>query len=149
MEGEKHKENEELKIAVLVNSGDVFLWQESDQELCRCVYSCNRAVIVKHIFLNKNELLLVSEYGEGFKGFIKPRKKKKGNQNDKSPKSTGKEALNRLLEKENCIYVSLEKISKIHRAFFIQSDLKGKDYCILQVKFICFFYSIRFINQFT
>lgn len=133
-EGEKHKENNELKVAVLLHSGDVFLWQESDQQFCRCVYSINRVIIVKHIFFNRNELLLVSEYGEGFKGFIKPRKRKKINQNEKTPKSTEKEALNRLLAKDDCIYVSVDKIPKIHRAFFIQSDIKGKDYCILQVK---------------
>lgn len=133
MESEKQKENKDLKVIVLLHSGDVYLWQESDQQLCRCVYSMNRAVIVKHIFLNRNELLLVSEYGEGFKGNIKPRKRKKINQNDKTPKSNEKEALDRLLEKDDCIYVSLQKIPKTHRAVYIQSDIKGKDYCIIQV----------------
>lgn len=88
---------------------------------------------MKHIHLNRNELLVVSEYGEGFKGSIRPRKKRKVNQNDKTPKSNEKEALVRLMEKDDCIYVSLEKIPKIHRAFFIQSDVKCKDYCIIQV----------------
>lgn len=133
MEGEKQKEKKDLKVVVQLHSGDVLIWQESDQQLCRCVFSMNRAVIVKHIFLNRNELLLVSEYGEGFKGIIKPRKRKRVNQNDKVPKSIEKDALDRLLEKDDCIYVSLQKIPKIHRAIYIQSDIKGKDYCIIQV----------------
>lgn len=133
LESEKQKENKDLKVVILLNSGDVVLWQESDQQLCRCVYSMNRTVLVKHIFLNRNELLLVSEYGEGFKGVIKPRKRKRMNQNDKIPKSVEKNALDRLLEKDDCIYVSLQKIPKIHRAIYIQSDIKGKDYCIIQV----------------
>lgn len=135
LESEKHKE---VKIAILLHSGNVLLWQESDQQLCRCIYSVNRLVIVKQICLNKNELLLVSEYGEGFKGVVRPRKKKIINQNDKLPKSNEKDALDRLLEKDDCIYVSLTKIPKVHRAFFIQSDVKGQDYCIIQVKIVLY-----------
>lgn len=136
LESDKLKEKKELKVAVLIQTGNVLVWQESDQQMCRCVYALNRAVIVKHIFLNRNEILLVSEYGEGFKGYMKPRKKKRLNQNDKTPRSNEKEALNILLEKEDCIYVSLEKIPKIHRAFFIRSDAKGRDYCIIQVHLV-------------
>lgn len=135
LDNKKQQDQLELKVAILLQSGDVFLWQEHGQQFYRCIYSLNRSVFVKHMFLNRNELLLVSEFGEGFKGFIRQRKNKKQNQSDKIPRTTEKEALSRLIEKDDCIYVSLEKIPKIYRAFFIQSDFKGTDYCTLQVMF--------------
>ncbi|CAG9862774.1 unnamed protein product [Phyllotreta striolata] len=129
--------NTELKIAALTNTGNVSLWQGSDQKLCRCIYSINRAIVMKQISINLNELLLVSDNGEAFKGFARPRKikssavGKKQNQ-DKEQKTKKKSPFHAFLDKNDCIVVNLQKIPKIHRALSIASDSKGKDYCIIQ-----------------
>lgn len=123
--------NTELKIAVLTNTGNVLLWQGSDQQLCGCIYSINRAIVMKQISLNLNELLLVSKDGESFKGFIKPRKKKVTSSVEKSQK-TQKSAFHKFLDREDCVVVSLQKINKIHRAISIISDVKGRDYSVIQ-----------------
>uniref|UniRef100_A0A6P7F2T9 Inhibitor of Bruton tyrosine kinase n=1 Tax=Diabrotica virgifera virgifera TaxID=50390 RepID=A0A6P7F2T9_DIAVI len=129
--------NCELKVAVLTSDGNVLLWQGSDQQLCRCIYSINRAIVMKQIEMNLNELLMVSRDGEAFKGFIKPRKKRVTNQNkitnsvEKNQK-TQKSAFHKFLEKEDCVVLSLQKITKIHRALSMISDLKGKDFAIIQ-----------------
>ncbi|XP_056647953.1 inhibitor of Bruton tyrosine kinase [Diorhabda sublineata] len=123
--------NTELKVAVLTNTGNVLLWQGSDQQLCGCIYSINRAIVMKQICLNYNEILLVSKDGEAFKGFIKPRKKKVTGSIEKSQKNQ-KSAFHKFLEKEDCVVVSLQKINKIHRAISIISDLKGRDYSVIQ-----------------
>ncbi|CAG9821108.1 unnamed protein product [Phaedon cochleariae] len=122
---ELHKE---LKVVVLTNTGNLLLWQELDQQLCRCIYSINRAIIVRQVSMNLNEMLLVSNCGEAFKGIIKPRKKAVTNSTDKNTKNS----FHNFLDKEDCVVVSLQKISRIHRAVSIQSDLKGRDYCVVQ-----------------
>ncbi|CAH1965417.1 unnamed protein product [Acanthoscelides obtectus] len=123
--------SKELKVAILISTGNVLLWQESDPQLCRCMYSINRAVIARQIHLNLNELLLVTDYGEAFKGVMKPRKKK-ASPAEKPQKVIEKSAFHKFLEKDDCIMITLQKVSKIHRALCIQSDPKGKDYCVIQ-----------------
>ncbi|KAJ8928173.1 hypothetical protein NQ314_019235 [Rhamnusium bicolor] len=125
----------ELKVAVLTNTGNLLLWQESDPQLCRCIFSINRAIVIKQVAINSNEILLVTNYGEAFKGYICQRKKKQSNVIDKTLKGAEKSAFHKFLEKEDCVLVQLKKISKIHRALFIQSDSKGKDFCVIQVCF--------------
>nr|CAI5845111.1 unnamed protein product [Callosobruchus analis] len=123
--------SKELKVAMLTSTGNILLWQESDPQLCRCIYSINRAVIARQIHLNLNELLLVTDYGEAFKGTIRPRKRK-ATTIEKPQKTVEKSAFHKFLEKDDCILIMLQKVSKIHRALCIQSDPKGKDYCVIQ-----------------
>lgn len=95
---------------------------------------------MKQISMQLNELLLVSEDGEAFKGFIKPRKKKAiggtgsiTKTPNSSEKNSKKSPFHVFLDKEDCVVVSLQKISKIHRAVSMNSDLKGRDFCVIQV----------------
>ncbi|XP_018574334.1 inhibitor of Bruton tyrosine kinase [Anoplophora glabripennis] len=131
---ESKKSQWELKVVALTNTGNLLLWQQSDPQLCRCIFSINRAIIAKHVAININEVLLVTDYGEAFKGNICQRKKKHVNLNnvEKNVKGNEKSAFHKFLEKEDCTLVQLKKICKIHRAIFIQSDTKGKDFCIIQ-----------------
>ncbi|XP_063932773.1 inhibitor of Bruton tyrosine kinase [Zophobas morio] len=119
--------NRELKVVALTNTGNLLLWQESDSQLCRCIYSLNRPVIVNQVRINNSGLLFVTRDGEAFQGFIKPRKKKTvTNNNEKS-------AFHKFLDREDCISVKLSKFPRIHRAVMITSDAKGHDYCVIQV----------------
>lgn len=127
--------NRELKVALLTSNGNVYLWQESDPQLCRCIYSINRAVVARQIVLNTNELLLVTDYGEAFKGVIKQRKKRVNpQQEEKLQKNVEKSGFHKFLEKDDCVLIVLQKISKINRALSISSDIKGRDYSVVQVR---------------
>ncbi|XP_074037168.1 inhibitor of Bruton tyrosine kinase isoform X2 [Leptinotarsa decemlineata] len=131
LDSELSKEHsKELKVGVLTNTGNILLWQESDQQLCRCIYNINRAIVVKQISLNLNELLFVSDFGEAFKGIVRARRKNTTSSSSKN--SQDKSAFHKFLDRDECVKVSLEKVAKIHRAVAIQSDLKGKDYCVIQ-----------------
>lgn len=132
---ESKKSHWELKVVALTNTGNLLLWQQSDPQLCRCIFSINRAIVTTHIAINLNEILLITDFGEAFKGHICQRKKKQANANsaDKAAKSNEKSAFHKFLEKEDCVLVQLKKICKIHRAVSIQSDSKGKDFCVIQV----------------
>ncbi|XP_060529137.1 inhibitor of Bruton tyrosine kinase isoform X2 [Cylas formicarius] len=123
------KENRGLKVAALTNAGNLLIWQESDQTLLRCVFSVNRALVLKQFILNLNEVLFITNNGEGFRGAFKARKKKPTSEEDSS---SAKSEFHKFLEKDQCIFVKLQKLPRIHRALNVQSDLKGENYCIIQ-----------------
>lgn len=141
---ESKKSHWELKVIALTNTGNLLLWQQSDPQLCRCIFSINRAIIARHVTINLNEILLVTDCGEAFKGYICQRKKKQISPStaDKTMKGNEKSAFHKFLDKEDCVVVQLKKICKIHRAISIQSDSKGKDFCIIQVGHFYYFSSI-------
>ncbi|KAJ8924361.1 hypothetical protein NQ315_007157 [Exocentrus adspersus] len=128
------KSHWELKVVALTNTGNLLLWQQSDPQLCRCIFSINRAIVVKQVAVNINEVLLVTDYGEAFRGHISQRKKRQSNSHivEKPGKGNEKSAFHKFLEKDDCILVQLRKVGKIHRAVSIQSDPKGKDFCVIQ-----------------
>jgi alpha-tubulin suppressor-like RCC1 family protein len=119
--------NRELKVVALTNTGNLLLWQESDSQLCRCIYPLSRPIIVRQLSINNNGLLFVTKDGEAFQGFIRPRKKRTTNI-EKSDKS----AFHKFLEREDCVSVKLSKFPRIHRAIAITSDVKGHDFCVIQ-----------------
>ncbi|CAG9766352.1 unnamed protein product [Ceutorhynchus assimilis] len=118
----------ELKVAALTNTGNVCLWQENDPVLRRCIFSINRALNIKQMSFNINNLLFVTNDGEAFKGEAKPRKKKVVDTNKNATKSD----FHKFLEKDECLLVKLEKIPRIHRGLSIQSDPKGLNFAIIQ-----------------
>jgi len=123
-----HK-NRELKVAALTNTGNLFLWQESDPVLRRCVFSLNRCLVVKQVTLNINNILMVTNDGEAFSGQVKPRKKKPAERLEKNSKSD----FHKFVSRDECINVKLEKIVRVHRAVCISSDPKGQNFGIVQV----------------
>ncbi|KAJ3638755.1 hypothetical protein MTP99_002089 [Tenebrio molitor] len=58
--------NRELKVVALTNTGNLLLWQESDSQLCRCIYPLSRPIIVRQLSINNNGLLFVTKDGEAF-----------------------------------------------------------------------------------
>lgn len=122
--------NRELKVAALTINGNILLWQESDPQLCRCLFNIPRVIFVKQLIININEILFVTDHGEAYRGLIKPRKKKSPVQTEKS--NTNKNALHKFLEKADCIFLKLTKFSRIYRAISITSDPRGEDFCVIQ-----------------
>lgn len=105
------------------------MWQENDQQLLRCIFSVSRLIIVKQISLNINHLLIVTKDGEAFEGVVKERRKR----NSDSGMNASKSAFHKFLDKDDCRLVKVAKIPKIHRAVFIESDLDGKNFAVIQV----------------
>lgn len=117
----------ELKVIALTSRGNLLLWQETDAQLCRCIFSLNRPLIVKQMKLNWNGVIFVTRDGEAFQGTIKPRRKKLSTSN------ADKSEFHKFLDREDCISVKLTKIPRIHRAIAITSDRNGQDFCVIQV----------------
>ncbi|KAL3285870.1 hypothetical protein HHI36_000390 [Cryptolaemus montrouzieri] len=120
----KNELAKELKVLVRTNVGNLLLWQESDQQLCRCIFSIPRTIVVHQMTININEVLFVTDFGEAFRGVIKPRKKK--------TLLEKKNAFHNFLVREECVTIKLSKFPRIHRGISIVSDPRGEDYCVIQ-----------------
>ncbi|XP_066249133.1 inhibitor of Bruton tyrosine kinase [Euwallacea similis] len=130
LDPELSNKNRELKVAALTNTGSLFLWQESDAILRRCIFSINRSLNIIQVGLNINNVLFVTKDGEAYKGEARPRKRKAADK-EKSDK-TFKSDFHKFIDKDECISVKLERIPRVHRAVWIQSDPKGHNYGIVQ-----------------
>lgn len=140
----------EPKVLILTAVGNVLYWKPGEGNFIRCIYSLNRSLVIKDIALNRSELLLVTDDGETFRGEFREKinHKKKENQKDvkqiekgdfiemRSPKVNNKMPQNfhEFLEKSNCQLIKVTKLPHIHRAVKIQSDIKGRNYAVLQVR---------------
>ncbi|KAF2882129.1 hypothetical protein ILUMI_24051 [Ignelater luminosus] len=122
------EENHELIVIGLSKVGNLYIWKESDPVFARCIFSINRFLKIRQVTLNLNEILFVTHQGEAFQGILKPRKRKTTENNLHIKKS----AFHEFLEKDNCQLLKVSKISRAHRAVSIHSDLKGRNYAVLQ-----------------
>ncbi|XP_044744642.1 inhibitor of Bruton tyrosine kinase isoform X2 [Coccinella septempunctata] len=116
LKGESLKE---LKVVILTNNGQMFIWRESDPQLCRLTFSVPRVFSVINVSLNFNNILFVTNYGECYTGIIKKRVKKV------------------YWDRKNfgalpVASVAVTKIPKIYRASAIVSDPKGEDFGVIQ-----------------
>lgn len=82
------------------------------------------------VTLTTNEILFVTRDGEAFQGIVKERKKKGA----EVAASAQKSAFHKFLEKDDCRMVKISKIPRIHRAVSIESDLKGRNFAVVQVE---------------
>ncbi|XP_076259663.1 inhibitor of Bruton tyrosine kinase isoform X2 [Rhynchophorus ferrugineus] len=138
--------NRELRVVVLVDSGTIFTWHTADPVMRQCNFFLKRPVSVKQLCLNIEQILLVTEDGEAFKGTFKPRRKKISYHNNDKNKSE----FHKLVEKDDFAAIKLEKIQRIHRAIYIGSDPKGQNFGVIQDRpykefdCICFSESCRY-----
>lgn len=121
------KGGNELKVLVLTSVGNLLLWQESHPQLTRCIYNVNRSLIVKDVVLNRSELVFVTDDGEAFRGELRPKRKKLENVQPKN-------AFHEFLDRDDCQVVKVTKFPNIYRGVRIRSDLKGRNYAVLQVR---------------
>ncbi|XP_066994710.2 inhibitor of Bruton tyrosine kinase [Anabrus simplex] len=123
------QKGEQLKVAVLTSTGKLLLWQESTQQLTRCLFNLNRPLMVTDVAINRSQLLLVTQDGEAFEGELKARKVKKHSQ---QPQQELGQPFHEFLDREDCEMVKVKRLPHIHRAVKISSDLKGRNFAVLQ-----------------
>lgn len=75
------------------------------------------------------EILFVDNEGEAFQGTLKNRKKKSGEPSN----ATARNTFHRFIEKDECHFVKITKLPRVHRAISITSDSKGGNFAIIQV----------------
>ncbi|XP_029451409.1 inhibitor of Bruton tyrosine kinase isoform X2 [Rhinatrema bivittatum] len=130
------KEDECQKVCILAldQAGRVFCWRSSSSSMkqCRCVYG--RQIFVTDIALSKNEVMFVTQEGEGFTGKWTAERKKStekreslSNLQNSASESSGHCDSNIVYER-----IRLEKLSFVHRAVSVTTDPNGCNFAILQ-----------------
>lgn len=133
-------DNYPLRVLALTDNGNLLLWEESNPQLSRCIFSLNRLIVVRQAMLNSKHILFVTVEGEAFRGEIKEQKKKPTNHVSQNKKS----AFHTFLEKSDCRMVKAVRLPRVHRAISIASDLKGENFAVVQVRFL-YYELVRFL----
>lgn len=129
----KEKGGDELKILLLTKTNKLFLWQESKLQFIRCIFSLKRNIQMTDIFLNKIFLLMTTADGEAFQGEVRVKKKKTMATEISKVSSPKSGSFLEFLDKDECEHVKLKRIPHIHRAVNVTSDLKGRNFAVIQV----------------
>ncbi|XP_042527052.1 inhibitor of Bruton tyrosine kinase [Dipodomys spectabilis] len=130
------KENGGQKICILAmdGAGRVFCWRSATSSLKQCRWAYPRQVLISDIALNRNELLFVTQDGEGFKGKWFEEKRKNSEKKDILSNVHHSSAEVSCVSDTNSMYerIRLEKLTFAHRAVSVSTDPSGCNFAILQ-----------------
>ncbi|KAG1714116.1 Inhibitor of Bruton tyrosine kinase [Nymphon striatum] len=135
---DSHMHNLPLKLLILQQHGDVFIYENS--QINRCLFSFDHQPIIKHLSLTANGVLMVSVLGECFAGYIiPPLENQTANNESVSSKSksccSSQREMYRSIDyiNQNKNYkIKLERLKYVHNAVKVFSNLEGKSFCVLQ-----------------
>uniref|UniRef100_A0A4W3J8Q6 Inhibitor of Bruton tyrosine kinase n=1 Tax=Callorhinchus milii TaxID=7868 RepID=A0A4W3J8Q6_CALMI len=126
----KESGGEKVCMLALDEAGRVFCWRSSNCFIKQCRWAYGRQVFMSDITLSKNEMMFVTQDGDGFIGHWTGTEKKDElssilQSSDQSVTST--DVSSSLYER-----IKLEKLSSVHRAVLITMDSNGRNFAVLQ-----------------
>ncbi|KAM5326360.1 inhibitor of Bruton tyrosine kinase [Glossophaga mutica] len=130
----KESEGEKICILALDEAGRVFCWRSVSSSLKQCRWAYPRQVFVSDIALNRNEVLLVTQGGEGFRGKWFEEKKKSSEKKEILSNLHNSSSDMSCVSDINSMYerIRLEKLTFAHRAVSVSTDPNGCNFAILQ-----------------
>ncbi|XP_036172491.1 inhibitor of Bruton tyrosine kinase isoform X7 [Myotis myotis] len=130
------KENEGEKICILAmdGAGRVFCWRSVSSSLKQCRWAYPRQVFISDIALNRNEILFVTQDGEGFRGKWFDEKRKSSEKKEILSNLHNSSSDVSCVSDTNSVYerIRLEKLTFAHRAVSVSTDPSGCNFAILQ-----------------
>ncbi|XP_039708936.1 inhibitor of Bruton tyrosine kinase isoform X2 [Pteropus medius] len=130
------KENGEEKICILAmdGAGRVFCWRSVSSSLKQCRWAYPRQVFISDIALNRNEILFVTQDGEGFRGKWFEEKRKSSEKKEILSNLHNSSSDVSCVSDINSVYerIRLEKLTFAHRAVSVSTDPSGCNFAILQ-----------------
>uniref|UniRef100_A0AAX7VAX8 BTB domain-containing protein n=1 Tax=Astatotilapia calliptera TaxID=8154 RepID=A0AAX7VAX8_ASTCA len=118
---------EKVVILALDTAGRVFCWRSTGSSVRQCRWAYARQVFMADIALSKNNMMFVTQDGEGFSGVWAGEYKKYGEKKEGSVEVCGHSDVGTLYER-----IRLEKLPYVHRAVSITMDSKGRNFGVLQ-----------------
>uniref|UniRef100_A0A8C5AE70 Inhibitor of Bruton tyrosine kinase n=1 Tax=Gadus morhua TaxID=8049 RepID=A0A8C5AE70_GADMO len=123
---------EKIAILALDEAGRVFCWRSFSGSVRQCRWAYGRQVFVSDIALSKNNMMFVTQEGEGFTGVWAGEYKKFDGKKAQSIHGSvevcgGHSSAATVYER-----IRLEKLPYVHRAVGITSDSKGSNFGVLQ-----------------
>ncbi|XP_037375902.1 inhibitor of Bruton tyrosine kinase isoform X2 [Talpa occidentalis] len=130
------KENGGQKICILAmdGAGRVFCWKSVSSSLKQCRWAYPRQVFISDIALNRNEVLFVTQDGEGFRGKWFEEKRKNSEKKEILSNLHNSSSDVSYISDTNNVYerIRLEKLTFAHRAVSVSTDPSGCNFAILQ-----------------
>nr|XP_004660449.2 inhibitor of Bruton tyrosine kinase isoform X1 [Jaculus jaculus] len=131
------KENGGQKICILAmdGAGRVFCWRSISSSLKQCRWAYPRQVLISDIALNRNEILFVTQDGEGFKGkWFEEKRKNSEKKADILSNLHHTSSDVSCVSDTNSVYerIRLEKLTFAHRAVSVSTDPSGCNFAVLQ-----------------
>ncbi|KAK3098977.1 hypothetical protein FSP39_024899 [Pinctada imbricata] len=136
----REKGGYELIIAVLTKNGKIFMWKESVPQLKRCSWSVKRQLVVTDFALSSTltavTLAFITNRGEGFIGQTSLKSnqqiRKEDSQISKQEQASFDIRLLDLLLKDEAESFVTRRIPGVHRGSGVYSDVKGRNFTVLQ-----------------
>ncbi|RVE44903.1 hypothetical protein evm_010450 [Chilo suppressalis] len=128
-----------VTVLLLTNVGQLLIWQDTTNQLTRCVFGLNHQTVITQVALTHDALYFTTKYGEAYIGTISRKTTPTQPQPIRREKErdSNKSALVKFLEKDDCTPVRIAKIPNVHRAVSIAVDSEGLNFACLQVKPKC------------
>ncbi|KAG8444841.1 hypothetical protein GDO86_009844 [Hymenochirus boettgeri] len=126
---ERLKENggQSACIIALDQAGRVFCWKSPSSSMKQCHWVYGRQVFMSDIALNKNEIMFVTQEGEGFTGkWVLETRKKSGENYNLLP------SFSHCDSHSGYERICLRKLSFVHRAVGVTTDPSGCNFAVLQ-----------------
>uniref|UniRef100_A0A671WHQ6 Inhibitor of Bruton tyrosine kinase n=1 Tax=Sparus aurata TaxID=8175 RepID=A0A671WHQ6_SPAAU len=118
---------EKVSILALDEAGRVFCWRSCGSSVRQCRWAYGRQVFMSDIALSKNDIMFVTQEGEGFSGVWAGEYKKYGEKKEVSVEVCGPSDAGTVYER-----IRLEKLPYVHRAVSVTMDSKGRNFGVLQ-----------------
>ncbi|KAM4694566.1 inhibitor of Bruton tyrosine kinase [Discoglossus pictus] len=115
-------------IIALDQAGKVFCWKSPSSPMKQCQLVYGHQVLATDIALNKNEIMFVTQEGEGFTGKWTNEKKKNIEKKENSISDSSFHC------DTHSVYerIFLQKLSFVHRAVSVTTDRNGCNFAVLQ-----------------
>lgn len=128
-----------VTVLLLTNVGQLLLWQDTTNQLTRCVFGLQHQTIITQAVLTHEALYFTTKHGEAFVGYISRRTSPVALSQPirKEKERDNKSTLVKFLEKGDCTSVRIMKIPNIYRAVSIAVDGEGLNFACLQIKPTC------------
>uniref|UniRef100_A0A2K5JLI8 BTB domain-containing protein n=1 Tax=Colobus angolensis palliatus TaxID=336983 RepID=A0A2K5JLI8_COLAP len=124
----------QICILAMDGAGRVFCWRSVNSYMKQCRWAYPRQVFISDIALNKNEVLFVTQDGEGFRGRWFEEKRKSSEKKEILSNLHNSSSDVSYVSDINSVYerIRLEKLTFAHRAVSVSTDPSGCNFAILQ-----------------
>uniref|UniRef100_A0A2K6M3D3 Inhibitor of Bruton tyrosine kinase n=1 Tax=Rhinopithecus bieti TaxID=61621 RepID=A0A2K6M3D3_RHIBE len=124
----------QICILAMDGAGRVFCWRSVNSSMKQCRWAYPRQVFISDIALNKNEILFVTQDGEGFRGRWFEEKRKSSEKKEILSNLHNSSSDVSYVSDINSVYerIRLEKLTFAHRAVSVSTDPSGCNFAILQ-----------------
>ncbi|XP_075058792.1 inhibitor of Bruton tyrosine kinase [Mixophyes fleayi] len=123
----KESGGQPVSFLALDQAGRVFCWKSSSSAIKQCRWVYGRQVFMSDFALNKNEMLFVTQEGEGFSGKWMSEKKKHVDKKEHSISDSVHSDMHSVYER-----ICLQKLPFVHRAVSVTTDPNGCNFAVLQ-----------------